>query len=135
MCVKDGLEQPTLPRLLNMNTEVNVVFDDPVCFWSCRSFVTVDLVILSFPSNFFTNFEGKDGTDGVGNSAIHKTEWGGYNIPILSFQTIEINGADIQPCRSARLQPAELEPSCIERSGETDRGSFAQPSGRESIET
>lgn len=79
--------------------------------------------------------EGKDGTDGVGNGAIHKTEWQGYNIPILPFQTTEINGADVQPRRSARLQPAELEPSCIERSGETDRGGFAQSAGRKSIET
>jgi len=117
-----------------MNTEVNVVFDDLVCFWSCRSFITRNLVILIFPLGFH-NMEGKGGTDGVSNGAIHKTEWRRYNIPILSFQTTEINGADIQPRRSTRLQPAELEPSCIERSGETDRGGFAQSSSRKSIET
>ena len=57
--VKDGPEQLTLPCLLYMNTEVNVVFDDPVCFWSCCSFVTVDLVILSFPSIFSQTSKGR----------------------------------------------------------------------------
>ena len=130
MCVKDGLEQLTLPCLLDMNTEVNVVFDDPVCFWSCRSFVTVDLVILSFPSVFSQTSKGRTERTALATVPFIKLNGEGTTSPSCrsnppKSMVLISSLAGVPVCSRPILNPASLR----EAERPIERASPSRPAG------